>query len=507
MYFRYFSFLCLILIFKAIIMSLLILTEKIGLGPDESQYWTWSQLLDLGYYSKPPGIAWQIKLGTYLFGNTEFGVRSMSIVIGTAIPVLVYITALSCRIAPMSCFIAALGFAFSPLGILSSFLAITDGGMVLFLTAAIACFIDSIEKNKAPHYLLIGLFIACGAIFKWPIYLLWIAFLLSHWFLPNKAIINWKMIPGIVISLVALLPGVYWNATHEWATFRHVFATLGGGHGQPQSNVGEFLGAQALLASPIFFAMIAMAFWSAFIQKTVTIMSPGVRFCTIISFASLILGTIASIFMKIQGNWAIFAYPPAFVVLGWFISSKEKKYRQWFFGGLCLSIALCGIVFGLSLMAKNPLSFKINPFRHNVGWKQLTESLTEAGYDPKNDFLAGDKYQMASTLSFYGPGQKRAYFLNIQGTRKNQFSFWPGLPEEQLGKRGFFVITENAPKLNTDAAAIIDTYTKELSKYFAKVIFLKIAPLYFSDEETVKGAFIFECIGYNGLLPPDSELY
>ena len=36
----------------------------IGLMPEEAQYWTWSQDLSYGYYSKPAGIAYEIAFGT-----------------------------------------------------------------------------------------------------------------------------------------------------------------------------------------------------------------------------------------------------------------------------------------------------------------------------------------------------------------------------------------------------------------------------------------------------------
>ena len=37
---------------------------KFNLFGDEAQYWIWSQSLDVGYYSKPPFLAWVIKLFT-----------------------------------------------------------------------------------------------------------------------------------------------------------------------------------------------------------------------------------------------------------------------------------------------------------------------------------------------------------------------------------------------------------------------------------------------------------
>ena len=43
----------------------------IGLYPDEAQYWLWSRVLDWGYFSKPPMIAWLIRATTALGGDGE----------------------------------------------------------------------------------------------------------------------------------------------------------------------------------------------------------------------------------------------------------------------------------------------------------------------------------------------------------------------------------------------------------------------------------------------------
>ena len=49
--------------------------QPADLFPDEAQYWVWSQQLALGYYSKPPLVAWLIAGTTGLFGDSELAVR------------------------------------------------------------------------------------------------------------------------------------------------------------------------------------------------------------------------------------------------------------------------------------------------------------------------------------------------------------------------------------------------------------------------------------------------
>src|SRR5271155_3108670 len=48
---------------------------------DEAYYWTWSKHLALGYYDHPPMVALVIRAGTMLMGDTELGVRLVSILL------------------------------------------------------------------------------------------------------------------------------------------------------------------------------------------------------------------------------------------------------------------------------------------------------------------------------------------------------------------------------------------------------------------------------------------
>jgi len=60
---------------------------------DEAYYWTWSKHLAPGYYDHPPGVALVIRLGTLIAGDTEFGVRLVSILLALPMSFAVYRTA------------------------------------------------------------------------------------------------------------------------------------------------------------------------------------------------------------------------------------------------------------------------------------------------------------------------------------------------------------------------------------------------------------------------------
>jgi len=48
---------------------------------DEAYYWMWSQHISGGYYDHPPMVAFVIRLGTIIAGDTELGVRLVPILL------------------------------------------------------------------------------------------------------------------------------------------------------------------------------------------------------------------------------------------------------------------------------------------------------------------------------------------------------------------------------------------------------------------------------------------
>src|SRR5258707_5077189 len=52
-----------------------IYASLIDLRTDEAYYWTWSKENVLSFLDHPPMIAWFIRFGTAIFGDTNFGVR------------------------------------------------------------------------------------------------------------------------------------------------------------------------------------------------------------------------------------------------------------------------------------------------------------------------------------------------------------------------------------------------------------------------------------------------
>lgn len=492
------------LIVKTIFLLFFIHCGLIGLGPDEAQYWTWSRDLSLGYYSKPPGIAWQIYLGTLFFGSTEMGVRIVSVILGFLMPTLVFHLGKKSGFSEKTAFLGAFAFALSPLGFLSSFFAITDVGSVFFFTIAFIVLMDGFSKNKI-DYRLAGLYIALGALFKWVSYYFWF-FALATLILKKGKLKSFFQ--GLLISLAGLIPSLIWNIQNRFVTFLHVWYQAGSkGDLAPNAQIlsiksfFDFIGAESALVSPILFIMLIIALGALFQKNSVENRARFLGFCTL---ATLSIFALFSLFMKIQGNWCDFIYPMAFC----FLAKVWQQRPRLVYGASLFSCILMLYLFMSPLLENSGFSppFKSNPFKHNLGWNHLASALKEAGYQEDHDFLFAPKYQTVSLLSFYGPHQKKAYFFNLYGARLNQFSFWKGMRDERIGQNGYFAVVENAPHLDQERNKVQQTI-QDLEPYFQKVSFAGEYPLYSSRGETVKAMFLFLGEGYNGKEPLATEKY
>ena len=69
-----------VLLIAALTAMRLVYAGVLDARTDEAYYWTWSKESALAFLDHPPGIAWLIRFGTAIFGDTSFCVRFGGIV-------------------------------------------------------------------------------------------------------------------------------------------------------------------------------------------------------------------------------------------------------------------------------------------------------------------------------------------------------------------------------------------------------------------------------------------
>ena len=211
---------------------------QLPLLPDEAYYWLWSRHLDWAYYDHPAGIALLVRLSTALGGSSEFGIRWLNALLGTAcvaLTVAVGRRLVAPRAGVLAGSLVATGapflitarfvytdtlFLFLMLLNLYSFLALPT---VLRATPA-SVKTQRQERHTFYKYLFFGLTLALLLNTKYTAYLY--AAALGSWLLwERRALLrDPRLWLAASIAAAGLLPVLGWNAAHDWASFRWQFS-------------------------------------------------------------------------------------------------------------------------------------------------------------------------------------------------------------------------------------------------------------------------------------------
>jgi hypothetical protein len=141
------------------------LAARIDLVLDEAQYWTWSRDLAFGYFSKPPMIAWVIRVASDVCGQSEPCLRAASPVLNTLASFMLYLTGRALY-GPAVGFWSAIVFDTLPGLSYSSLLITTDVPLILFWTIALYAWVMLVKRQSMGFAILLGVAIGFGLLAK-----------------------------------------------------------------------------------------------------------------------------------------------------------------------------------------------------------------------------------------------------------------------------------------------------------------------------------------------------
>ena len=140
--------------------------SDLGFHGDEAQYWSWSQNLDWGYFTKPPMIAWIIGITNSVCGDAEWCARSSSALMHS-------VTSLLCALIAghiynkKAGFWAGILFLTLPAVSFSSSIISTDVPLLFFWALALYSILQVFKKKSYLWAVLLGLSIGLGFLSKY----------------------------------------------------------------------------------------------------------------------------------------------------------------------------------------------------------------------------------------------------------------------------------------------------------------------------------------------------
>ena len=233
-----------------------VLAATANLAEDEAYYWLWSTHLASGYYDHPPMIAYWIRAGTAIFGQTEFGVRFLGLMSAIGGSYLLYETSLSLFRDRSAAWLCVFWMNATLLCNAGAIVATPDTPLGFFTTAALFALAKLIETQRGAWWYAIGASLGLAFMSKYTAALLLPGLFL--WMIASAEGRRWFLRPepyiGAVIAILIIAPVVSWNYAHDWASFaKQTEHSIKDKPANAFLSVLEFFGGQAGLATPLIF--------------------------------------------------------------------------------------------------------------------------------------------------------------------------------------------------------------------------------------------------------------
>src|ERR1700737_1657450 len=199
----------------------MIYASLIDLRTDEAYYWTWSKENVLSFLDHPPMIAWFIRFGTAIFGDTNLGVRFAGI-LEMLVTQLLLADIVRRVTHDFRAVVLALLMPEAALyyGLLMAKVS-PDVALIPFAVAMLWSLVRLEESNDARWWLAAGLFAGLAMLSKFTAVMLAPA-VLAFMLVPAWRR-RWRFSPypwaAAPIAVALFLPVLIWNAGHDWASF------------------------------------------------------------------------------------------------------------------------------------------------------------------------------------------------------------------------------------------------------------------------------------------------
>ena len=402
----------------------LIYCSQVELLPEETYYWNYSRHLDIGYLDHPPMVAWLIRAGTAVFGETEFGVRIGAILCGALASLYVYRLTRE-LFGDASALVALVLVQILPFFFFSGIMMTPDAPLTAAWAALLYYLQQALIAGRASAWWRAGLILGLGLLSKYTILMLVpAAFIFMVWDAQSRHWLrHWLPYTVLVLALAIFSPVIFWNATHEWASF--AFQTSRRLAEAPRFSLHKLILSALVLLTPVGAMSLCETLWG----QGVAFEGPGVaevrrrrRFMQLAVLVPLSVFFVFSLGHEVKLDWTGTLWIAAVPALAHAVvaahETTSRGVRAWTGAAwpptlvillLIYGAALHYLVLGLPGVGYGP-HMEVVP----VGWRSLGEQLTaiengireKTGTEPLT--VGMDRYAIASELAFYAPDRKRS---------------------------------------------------------------------------------------------------
>ncbi len=414
-----------VLLIAALTAMRLIYAGVLDLRTDEAYYWTWSKESALAFLDHPPGIAWLIRFGTAIFGDTSLGVRFGGIVAMLVTQLLLAdIVRRVTHDARAVIFALLLPEAALYYGLLMAKVA-PDTAMIPCAVAMLWSLVRLHESGNPRWWLAAGLFAGLAMLSKFTAIMLLpavAAFTLVPDWRRRWLLSPWPWLAAL-IAVVVFMPVLIWNAEHDWASFRFQFVRAVATHPLSFRTVGEFIGLQFGLVGfvllPVVLSGVTLTAWRGYRTR-----DPVAILLSTAVLVPFLYFLWKSLTLRVGDTWPMFLWPAGFAATAinlvmlpregwpdWIVKSTFWWARVAVISGIAFVVG----VFFYYVAAPWNLIGRTDPVGGEAGYEQVAARAREQLQATGATWIATSDYRTYAMLRWHFNGQVPVVQINERG--------------------------------------------------------------------------------------------
>jgi hypothetical protein len=395
---------------------------------DEAYYWMWSKALAGGYYDHPPMVALVIRLGTLIAGDTELGVRLVSILLALPMSWAMYETTWVLFGGRRVASTATILLNVTLMAAVGTMIVTPDAPLLVASAFVLLTLAKVLQTGRGAWWLAVGVAAGCAllskytALFFGPAILIWLVVVpkLRHWLISP-----WLYLGGLVAVLM-FAPVIWWNADHHWVSF---IKQLGRARIEDFRPVfiAELIPTQVVFATPAVWILGAMGLYALY-QRLAGALAVRVlvntMFWTIVAYFVW-----HSLHARVEANWFAPVYPAFAIAAAVAAHLVQWAPREQRVVDFCLRWAAPGGIVMFALLVVQANTGMLSGYRRDatvrsvgVGWRETAREIEAVRARVGATCVLAPDYGTTGWLAFYLP----------KGTcvaQQNQRIRWVNMPE------------------------------------------------------------------------------
>ena len=459
----------------------LIVAGLLELGNDEVYYWTYALQLDWNHFDHPPMIGWMIRLTTInLHWVSEISLRLGSIIAASIATWFLFLTAKLIASEKAGWYAALIYQASIYTGVIAGLFILPDSPQMPIWTAALYCmavllFQPEMEKKTA-IWILLGALIGLAALCKVHGLYLWVGFGLSMLIFRIKWLLNYRFYLAVFITLLFLIPIVYWNIQYDFITYKFHSERVTHTHLQWDMLAREIAGEFAY-QNPIVFLLLITSL-IAFIRKRFSFSKKNIAtWLLCMSLPMILLFWVIALFNPTLPHWTGPAYIPLYLLAAVYLEQKQIRATPKVLK-IAISFLFILLILATAIVRFSPINFgsqqKENygeycPTLDLSGWKDFSIAYTRLVANDRehhtmndNSFLIVPKWFPGGHLEFYTAPMAMQTLIAIGPLQDIHKFAWLNRDRKklQIGDDAYTIVPSNLP---------IDV-EKQYGAYFTRIL-------------------------------------